>query len=761
MCAAGAETPRGGPRLNRCRLRSIVAVLFALAAATLEASTVLDEPIWRRQDADIRLCVAPASRRPHLLRIDLPRSCRTGVKGVCAFLDGRPVPASPVSFHGGIVGVECLLPWHRLSVSTGARPADDATRMPLEVYLLGVPEVPVPCPPEQRTPIQLERTIKRLTTRPFSPQEFVRLTTTLTRRLASVDLAEFVSSFSRSYWNEPAERTTAVLHWATDLRLQRESDLRFGADQSHVAWFLWIDGECVADWRSGEALLERGTMGDQRHFEPGFHRVDFFAVQRVGEPVPLPLMQESGRPPIVLPQQDLFPVRRPAAMLVSRRNAVLNVGIAVRDLQRFVARDTGAEVLLVDSAGMWRHLFDRKIITQRLHAEGRMSSDTGVSALAVTGSVLPKLQLTVTDELGYEARAVLPSRTVWVPPVLMAPVIRVGGLPSVLAAEQALTFSVSIELAEDVRTRVGAALHVTCCQLDAGGQTVAEQVLEGAATGGASHPVRVALHSRAVAIRVACAVEGAAVALPRQIRIVRPGSVQADIVPRGGGLFVGREPAVLVCDPLVPLTRERPERPDQGVKALVLVDDFWAGSSGPDAALLPEDWLGASPFPLARRFAICASDAMCAAPELRKFGALHAALSAEARGVVWSVGFSDLAAGRDALDVCLHLLFLAQATSARGAVPVLFALPDLPGVARSETRRVALHTKELAWRLGVPVIDAFSRARQEEEAGKPFADFFQSLDGRASLLTPNDEGRAWLCQVFQEELAEETGELWR
>jgi len=70
--------------------------------------------------------------------------------------------------------------------------------------------------------------------------------------------------------------------------------------------------------------------------------------------------------------------------------------------------------------------------------------------------------------------------------------------------------------------------------------------------------------------------------------------------------------------------------------------------------------------------------------------------------------------GLPAEDLCLHLLFLAQATQAAGAVPVLMTLPPVPGIPRSDLRKAALLTMELAYSLGLPVIDAYSAAK-----GKP------------------------------------------
>ena len=136
-----------------------------------------------------------------------------------------------------------------------------------------------------------------------------------------------------------------------------------------------------------------------------------------------------------------------------------------------------------------------------------------------------------------------------------------------------------------------------------------------------------------------------------------------------------------------------------------------------------------------------------AAQEWRKFSCLGPALAEDAQVVLWAVGVNELRAGLRAEDICLHLLFLAQAAHAAGALPVLMTLPPIPGLPAAELRRTALLTKELAYKLGTPVVDAYSAAKIKGTSSGCFDGFFLGRNNIVSLVAPNDTGRKWLCQL--------------
>ena len=120
--------------------RQTVVVLCACLVGILRAAPT-QETVWRNQDAPVRLLVAPAGYRSHLLRIDLPPSVREDTKGVCAFGPaGTPIPASLISLAEKPVAVE--LPVSRRLAAKGYTPRGKETpvKLPIEVYLLPQPQ---------------------------------------------------------------------------------------------------------------------------------------------------------------------------------------------------------------------------------------------------------------------------------------------------------------------------------------------------------------------------------------------------------------------------------------------------------------------------------------------------------------------------------------------------------------------------------------------------------------------------------------------
>ena len=745
-----------------------VGLLLALGfSAQVRGTTVDREAPWRRLDADLRLRIEPATRRPHLLRVELPAAYRQGIQGVFACMgDGRRIPASPVFFQGSLVGVECLSPWHRLKQETSSSEAAGES-LPVEIYLLPQKEIAEPCPPDARTPVYLERTVRRLTTRPFTPTEMTRLTATLTRRLAGLDLAGFSATLPRDYWNSPAERTTAVLHWSTEMLLQADLDLQFGSDQAHVAWFVYIDGKPVADWRSSSASTDGAYFGLQRRFESGFRRVDFFAVQRVGEPMPVPMRKVAGKAAEILPSAELYSAHFPAAVAVERRDAVMQLGLRLDGFSRYIAAETEVDVLVFRVEELRSHLFGRGVVRRMLRVDGKDAGDSLGKPYAILGNVIPELSLSVTDELGYEVQVLYPSRSVWVLPTVVQPSLRIGRASSVLAAKQSLEVEVSVDVPEKMYSEVGGLLSLRWSQQDAHGNTLAGDAMPVPAPG---KPVgiQMQLEPSAYRLELSCTVNDVPLVRSQRISVVRPSVPLRGLDARGEQLFLGNERAVLVCDSMPRLHgRVRavatPADATEGrAVRLAIIDGFWAAAIGPDADVFPEDWLQRSGYAAVSRYAVSGADMDGAAREFRKFSVLGRWLpAADEEVVLWAVGMNELRAGLAPEELCLHLLFLCQAAAAAGKRSLLTTLPPVPGVDAGTSRKAALLTKELGERLGCPVVDAYSRVKNEHSDPGAFADLFCSYDGTIALSTPNNKGRIWLYRLLEEELANSALRQWR
>jgi len=73
----------------------------------------------------------------------------------------------------------------------------------------------------------------------------------------------------------------------------------------------------------------------------------------------------------------------------------------------------------------------------------------------------------------------------------------------------------------------------------------------------------------------------------------------------------------------------------------------------------------------------------------------------------------------------------------------------MPGVARDTSRLTALLVKELGYKLQVPVVDGYSQELLDFGGGQGFTGFFSTPDGQATLSSPNNRGRVWLCRLLE------------
>ncbi len=713
-----------------------------------------DDLPWQCSAAKLRIRVEPGTKRPHLLRVDLPLSEKDSYRGVSAFLSGGGmIPASPVYLQNRMVAVEVLVPGLS-EVKSFADWHDDETWLPIEVYLLAEEKSLLPCPPESRRPIQLKRQVRKLTTRPFTSAEMVCLMAKLKQKPAVVGLSNFAATMPRPAWNTPAGKKNAILHWSTELLLQDDTELSLGAEPEQTAWFMFLDGRAVADWKSCDRLPQGGRTGPATSFKAGFHRFDLFAVQRKDEAIPVPLRRFSGGRIAPLSVSELFSIHRPKAMLLERKEAGVPFGFRVENIKRYITVDTAAEITCFDISSVGLPADDRELVTQALRIADRAIEGVGEGTFAVLGNRLPLLELALTHALGYREKIVMPPRQLGVCPMIVRPRLHVVAVPPIIAAGRRLECEVSLELKPNILPKAETQLVFEFIQLDDSGRHLAqpETVVAGA---NVAQKLNVHLHDSASMLEIRCLFAGKPLAEPVCIAIVRPKMVSEALSAAGNSFFLDGCRAVLVCDSLERLPVESnvikavPGGAGRAELNVAIVDDFWAVASGPNADLLPETWLNRSPAMQVRRYSVVDAGRGAAA-ELRKFCVFGQALAVpRPQMVLLAVGQNELAAGMLPPELCLHLLFLAQAVRASGSVPVLLALPDLPEVSPENSRKTALLTKELALKLGVPIVDAYAPAIQEKGLRGRFADFFWSYDHEMSLRTPNNRGRVWLCQLLQ------------
>jgi hypothetical protein len=725
-----------------CATLALVAVGGVAAAET-----------WKHPDAAGRMRVCVSSAYAQQIRVDLPDSLAAAVKGVAAYTpDGAPVPASPVTLGGRTVSV-----WLALGrVAQAAQgPGEDGLQLPVEIYLFAAAKIPTPLALATRHPARMLRTIRALTTRPFTATEAGLLLGSLMasgRPLYAFDTPALGDGLQRSQGEAVSERRSVVAFWSSTVAIEAPTRALFGSDNTQAAWFIFVDGRPVAEWRQAAADGKGGFWGNAVDLEAGLHSVEFFVIQRHDEPMPACLWKPDGQDR--QPLTGSCPSTHPEAVEVQLTAGAPALGIRLAKASRTYFQDTGADLLCftpLTAAGL------------ALPSDSAVWLDGQALDLALAGQAcvypaprLPSIELRLPGSTAPTADIRLPGRPVWAVPTRVAGRCQVGRLPVVLAAAERLEIEADVSFSEDgIDPRLLSRMVVSARQLDADGKTLRQETL-GAGRRSSLHIGSLELTPNAARVLVEVRASETLLLPAVPIRLRRGGDDLRGLEASGEALSQAGERAVLVCRPLEPLRPVGKPPAGAGWQRLGILDDLCTAVEAPGANLLPERLIGKSwPAPPAVfRETVSANADGGVLPVVAKFAALQRLLEMRVEAIVLSVGAADLRRGRPARDLCQDLLFLAQASAAAGATPILLALPPLPEVAAADSRQAALLCKELAWRLEIPVIDAHSGERLQVLATEAFADTFSIAAGQVMLAGPSDRGREWLYGLMDRALAD-------
>lgn len=732
---------------------TIRAAKWAAVLVFLLIGAVGATPDWQVPEAEVRLRVLSSSLWSHQVRVDLPESLRGKVQGVRAMLSTKAeVPADLVYLGDQAVAVELLVPRQASRDMAGSKEESPA---PVEVYLLDAPPAKGTATPiAQRIGSLFHRTARRasqLTTSPFTATEAVRLLGQATPSLAGHNRpprAFFYGAWDAvavgqvpnpSRWGAPAENQVQVLQWSTDLRIESPRAVAFGADQAHMAWFLYADGQPVADWRTSVPDESGKFLGPVVELAVGFHLLEYIVIQRAGETVPGVFWRDrDGKAPEPIPAAIQHSVRLPTTVLVERKDGLAGGFSFARADQRMRARS--------DNEFLELQLAPVRTDGKELPAASLVVDGTPQPVAWVPAPVVPAVQVPWGDQT-----LLFPARNAWISPLPFAVEVRLEEGPVVLSADQPYPAVVRLDRLDGVDDPA-ARIRLQWRLLDRTGAALRTEEIpcnterEGAET---SFALPLAPATRTVELRVT--LDGLEIAGRQRFGILRPEDSLVGLHAAGRSLFVGNERTVLVCAPLAPLPALPPSG-RAGAPHLVILDDFWATVSGPQATLRPEKALGTEGRYAVFRLAADQDRAVGAAGELRKFELLPPLLDQRADAVLLALGREDVQAGVRPQDVCRHLLFLAQAARAHDVQACLMALPSLPGISPEATRETALLVKELGMRLGVPVVDVFSAENLGFFGSQPFAQYFAAAEGTVTLTTPNDAGRQRLADLVRQVL---------
>jgi hypothetical protein len=541
------------------------------------------------------------------------------------------------------------------------------------------------------------------------------------------------------------------MRWEGSLLLDREQRVAFGGDQNSVAWFVVVDGVPAAQWRTGELRTGGGRFGEPLSLGAGWHSIVFYAAQRHGEPVPQCVWRRDGASPEGEPVSPAYPGIVAVGWAAQLRGQPVRAGGMVSDLERYRFVDVRTDLMRLKctpvgtAAAEGGHAF---------RIDGQ-PGDVESGVLLSTRVALPEIEARGPGDLG---QLVSPQYDWFPAPILLEGGLRLGKLPPLAAHGDGLDVVCHVvwpeALPEDVRQRAS----LVCVQVDADGNVVHETPLVQSAR---TAPATATVEIRPRTERISCRAHFGGRPLFRDADavVVRPSDAAvADITVQGRVAFCGGDRAVLLCDPLpdTPWTAAPAISARKGsAPRIVILDDFAAVGSGPDADVLPEavatEELGGRPRVL--RLSVSPDDASGTAVEFLTLASLPALLALRPDAVVLLVGAGPLEAGLPAAQSCLQALFVAQCCQARGIMPVFATLPSLPGVSGAESRSAALFIKEMSLNLGAGIVDLYAFERRGVRDVRRFADLFAAGDGSVGLSTPNNRGRRWVGVLLGEALA--------
>ena len=106
---------------------------------------------------------------------------------------------------------------------------------------------------------------------------------------------------SNPRWLQPPETTygVSVFIWEALWNVEKPQSIRFGGDQTHVAWTVLLDGKPVANWHDTENIERRkdgGSFGAAVDAPAGLHSLQFLVVQCLTQPIPKLLVKAFVNP---------------------------------------------------------------------------------------------------------------------------------------------------------------------------------------------------------------------------------------------------------------------------------------------------------------------------------------------------------------------------------------------------------------------------------------------------------------------------------
>lgn len=707
--------------------QSLAAITILLLAAA-NAAPALSAPEWKLPTA-LRLRVDLPGRGNMQVFLPLPRELST-MKSCRVFLDnGTEISATPLLSGKELLGFQLDFAGNmrKKETSTPAKPA-------ASVYFLPDPAKPTPANPLR---VKLTKRNRTLTTRAFTADEM--------RRLFDSDpkpAARFNSTFVKAIgdipntaeWKLPPNKShiTAVLQWETIFHIDKDATIAFGTNTPNTAWAIIVDGHDAADWYTANPADKGALLGSPCLLARGIHTVQLLAVQKANEKLPDCVVSVGGAAPV-----PLTPLAAPGAFRYialeykDKTSAAASVSLGPRPV--FSMFQTGQSIALTHAI---------------IRGTASLNAPDGTPISLNGGTALHDAAFIAGITLGTSPNTItFPARPRWSAGTRTDSRARLQNIPPICAAHEEITADLLFTaptLPEPLRSAITTNMSV----VDATGNTLATLSAKPNADG-LSHfsfkrpegGVRALFDVQAV---------GLFLAPPTHLTLLSPDMADDELAVSGGSVFSHGIRAVLVC---APLHKESisgaPGAPGGTVpRPIALLDDFAGVSFAPQATQPVGDVLRQA-IPgekLIQHFA--AGRRHGTAGRLGSIAALPDLLAARPGTAILMTGCSALREGEPPARTCLPTLFILQASIAHGILPILVAMPPLPGISRADARLAALYTKELALAAGVPSIDLFSPANAEGVN----TDAWFKIPG-TGIAAPDNHSRQWMSKHAAKALA--------
>ena len=632
----------------------------------------------------------------------------------------------------------------------------------------GVKHTPAP---EDDRPCKVSRSVRTVTTRAFTATEIISYFGEL-QKSAQVSYVNALGAIpADEKWQLPNKtHIAALLQWETLFIAEEDMELSFGSKQPNIAWAMAVDGVAVADWHAS-APEKEGSFCAPVAVKKGLHTFQMLAIQRFGEQLPQVLVKGAkGIQPLKGVSAPDFPSNatvefsakdRPAAKfeyewprafgsITTAKNGAMGNAVAFAKASAENAVFTGIDgkpLEIKDSTMLWEAAFAPgvRVGEYRFPARRRLVLSKQIfirPRVTNAPNVLPfgkGLELDVAIEAANEADTVLKFADASI---------------SYRDWGRVLDMPPSVQPIDGKRRLLFKALPMDAFQKEGGKLPTAMDV-------------NISFFSGRLPM-----------AAPATVALIHPeDDAVTELTASGVRLYHGDTPATLVCSrlPKAPLAARRrlldndgivklqpPNGPlelrrkvlgDDGLSKLqllrcLLLDSFTEDLFAPNASV-PLDGLLAKHLDgvaevggitVGRQEGTSANVTM-----LASFGKLVASkpdMAVLLNGAAVAKGFGT------PMEATAASLFMAQACIAHGILPVLVAMPPLPGVEAAAIREEALYLKEMATAMGVPIVDFYSK----DVNGTANARQWYNANVKCTTATPYDTAREWLAAQLAAEI---------